>query len=139
LVHELEVLLHAYLRERLEEKYGPGEEGWWSQGVPLNIRQECAGRREGDPGRDHPFTYAFLIDVVTILEKNWALVEPDAQRAGKLKGEVLSALKRANEVRNRYSHPIRAPSRGSEDFTRDAETAGAALTILQAMSGDGGD
>ena len=53
-LHQFERKLHRYIRQRLEEKLGVEDEAWWMSGVPLQIRQDCAGRREADPERGDP-------------------------------------------------------------------------------------
>ena len=73
-----------------------------------------------------PIRYTYVIDLKSILEKNWVLFESDLQRVRDTtpsKKEFLDQILRLNEVRNRYAHPIRAPLAGSERYTQDVDTA----------------
>lgn len=138
LVQDLEVALHGYVKQRLQEVFGTAEEAWWVKGVPLLIRQACAERREADPGRDEPFAYTYLIDLRTILEKNWLQFEPDAKRvagAPLSRKAVLDCLQQANDIRNRYAHPIRAPQRGSAGYESDLENAERVLECVGGLMG----
>lgn len=71
-IHGIEIVLHQYVRFRLEQCFGAQDEAWWVEGVPLTIRQECAQRREADPDRREPYAYTNLIDLKSIIEKNWS-------------------------------------------------------------------
>jgi hypothetical protein len=140
LLHDLEIMLHRYIRERLEERYGPTEDGWWVEGVPVAIRQECVQRREADPARDEPFAYTFLIDLKNILEKNWTVFEVDLKRLSTKSGSVSKralsdCLQHANEIRNRHAHPIRAPKRGAPEFIADHQAAQRALELISGLTG----
>lgn len=125
LLRALEIRLHSYVRHRLVDEYGESGEEWLVKGVPLQIRQDCAQRRESDPKREHPFFYTYLIDLRTILDKNWNLFEAHAKAAkpALAKKELLEAIQRANEIRNCYAHPIRSPQPGTPEFQRDLSEA----------------
>jgi hypothetical protein len=139
LLHDLEIILHHHIRQRLEEKYGPTEEGWWVEGVPLAIRQECHERREADPSRDEPFAYTYLIDLKAIIDKNWTLFESDMKQLGERresvsKKDISECLQSANEIRNRYAHPVRAPRRGTPEFDADLQAAQRALELIRGLT-----
>jgi hypothetical protein len=138
ILHELELGLHEYIKARLQEQYGTTEDGWWVQGVPLAIRQESVERREADPSRDEPFSYTYLVDLRAIVDKQWAVVDADLKRSGKSaeisKKTVLDSLQRANEIRNRYAHPVRAPKRGTPQYTNDLKAAQQALEVLSGLT-----
>jgi len=139
LLHDLEIRLHTYVRQTLEDEYGVEGDEWWVKGVPLDIRQECMARREADPGRDQPFGYTYLMDLKKIVEKSWALFEADARRTNVdghslSKKDVLEWLQRANDTRNRYAHPVRAPQRGTPEFEADCEVAARALAVVSELT-----
>jgi len=108
-LRELETGLHEFVRTVLVESYGEGE-SWWVDGVPTQVRAECAKRREEDPARDEVWRYTYLLDLKTIVDKNWATFEPilrSARPRVKSKKEFLDSIARANEIRNKVAHPIR--------------------------------
>jgi hypothetical protein len=125
LIHATEIALHRHIKRRLEGSFGLDGDEWWARGVPLEIRKGCAQRREEDPGRNELFSYTYLIDLQTIIDKNWSLFEADFLRVRKevqSKKEFLDSIRRINNIRNRHSHPIRAPERGTEAFEDDLRT-----------------
>jgi hypothetical protein len=125
-IHDTEVKLHQHIKSQLQARWGKKDDNWWVKGVPLTIRQECAQRREADAGRDEPYSYTYLVDLKSILDKNWALFESDFMRvrgAVASKNEFLARLVRLNEVRNRHSHPVRAPKPNTDAFHADSAIA----------------
>jgi len=126
LMHDIEVKLHDHIRRRLESHFGVENESWWVNGIQLPIREDCAKRREADPARDVFFAYAYLVDLKSILDKNWLLFEADFQRVRRVvtaKKQFLDLLTQLNETRNRHSHPIRAPKLGTKAYNSDLELA----------------
>jgi hypothetical protein len=134
LLHDLEVELHSFVRRQLELKYGPAEDGWWVQGVPLAIRQDCASRREADVSRDEPYNYMYLLDLRTILDKNWQLVQDRANNAKVSKKDLLDALMSVNDIRNRHAHPMRAPERTSSAYDEDRRAVEQALGVVRRVA-----
>lgn len=121
-IHDIEIKLHKHIKLRLQAHFGTQEDFWWFDGIPLEIRKDCAQRREVDPAHSEPYNYTYLIDLKTIIEKNWLIFESDFLRVrGTInsKKELLDCIRRLNLVRNRYSHPIRAPKTGSKAFKED--------------------
>jgi hypothetical protein len=126
-LQQFELKLHQYVCQRLKEHFGSEGEAWWVKGVPLQIRQDCAQRRETDPERSEPHQYMYLIDLKSIMDKNWALFEEDHARLRTAvpdfqKKLLLYFLSQINEVRNRHSHPLRAPCADSEKMRRRSST-----------------
>jgi hypothetical protein len=128
---EIELQLHSHIKRRLQERYGTDNDSWWVEGIPLTIRQECAQRRELDRDRQEPFNYTYLLDLKTVLDKNWSLFEPDFAKIRQLvslKKDFLRQIEEFNVLRNRYAHPIRAPEPDSkasdDDYKRVSEMAG---------------
>jgi hypothetical protein len=131
--HESELLLHNFVKSALVRHFGVEGDRWWVDGVPLAVRQECAARREGDVARDEPYSYMYLIDLRSILEKNWALFMSNLQNVRQSvasKKEFFDQLISLNEIRNRYSHPIRAPGSASSQYAEDLQSASRIKDIL---------
>jgi hypothetical protein len=109
-VQRIETSLHAYVRQALQTSFGEDEKGWWVQGVPPQIRIACAQRREEDRLREEPYRYINLIDLRTIIDKNWGIfVSSFGQVHESLnsKKKFLAGIARTNEIRNRVMHTIR--------------------------------
>jgi len=122
LAYEIETALHNFVRSRLQKKFGIENEAWWIKGVALKIRQDCAMRREADAARGEPFLYTYLIDLKSIMEKNWKLFEEDFLKTKRLcnsKKDFLDNFVHLNDIRNRYAHPVRAPQVDSEEYNDD--------------------
>ena len=110
LIAFIEERLHLFVRQRLKQAFGEEDERWWDQGVPLNIRKDCAQRREEDRRKRHPYTYIYLIDLKEILDKNWKHFEVDFRQVKgqvKTKKDFLDGLVRINEIRKQVMHPVR--------------------------------
>ncbi|MEK7281121.1 MAG: tetratricopeptide repeat protein, partial [Chloroflexota bacterium] len=135
LVTATEERLHLFIRQRLQQAFGEEESGWWSQGIPLAIRQKCAQRREEDPRRRDYYNYTDLIDLKDIVDKNWKPFELDFQRVKgqiKSKREFLDNLVKLNEIRKIVMHPVRgAPT--EDDF----ELARKMREVIESFAGPG--
>lgn len=115
LTEELEVFLHQFVRLVLENEFGPDEEGWWVQGIPLKIRCDCNNRREDSTDREEPYKYTYLIDLSIIIDKNWRHFQSCFQPFWESKASLTSSMAQLNTVRNKVAHPIRA-SASDEDL-----------------------
>jgi hypothetical protein len=116
-VRGIECELHRLIRRVLEERFGDGEAGWWRQGVPLNIRQECQDRREEDPDpAPEPWCYTDLKHLERIVDRQWQLVAAHLPVRPEDKRAVLQDLARLNQIRNQVMHPVRAERPSEEDF-----------------------
>jgi hypothetical protein len=82
---------------------------WWYDGVPENIREECASRAEKERGRFPKEAYFDLINFKPIMERNWAIFQPKFEAVGltKTKEKALSFLVRLNELRRLVGHPLK--------------------------------
>jgi len=124
---DIEVRLSKHIRGRLEQNYGKEDDLWWYDGIPENIRLECAARWEEGRGQGERYGYTYFIDLVAILDKRWRLFEGDFGRvcnevkAIKRKSDLLNLLEDLNEVRNRHAHAVRAPKPGGELHKKDCE------------------
>ena len=109
-VQRIETSLHEHVKQTLKTSFGEEERGWWVQGVPPQIRTDCAQRREEDPLREELYSYTDLIDLRMIIDKNWKIFMPSFQQVHESlnsKKEFLTGIAKANEIRNRVMHPIR--------------------------------
>jgi hypothetical protein len=127
ILHRFERKLHDYVRDRLQRHFGAEGETWWIEGIPLQIRQDCAQRREADPGHEL-YQYTYLIHLKTIIEKNWTIFEEDQAKLRAMvpqfqKKQFLDFLTKVNDVRNQHAHPIRAPGTESAKYTTDLQLA----------------
>jgi hypothetical protein len=115
LVADVEMTLHAFVRQGLEFMFG---EKWWREGVSENIRKECVTSQEGDPEpTDDPFCYTNFIHLKQILDKHWG----NFQRVlpvnlARNKNEFLTRLVKLNQIRNRVMHPVKQQSPTEDDF-----------------------
>ena len=126
-VRKIEIRLHEFIRAKLIDLYGGGEEGWWQKGIPEKIRKNCAVRREEEKlDRQDLYSYTDLIDLKEIIEKNWSQVFSQYFECAPVKsyfedkGDLLEALNRLNAIRNRVMHPIRYlyPEKGDLEFLK---------------------
>ena len=117
-LREIEVWLHEFLKQVLQEEFGPDEDGWWRKGVPEVVRKNCQVRREEDAEpAPEPYCYTNIVDLSRIIEKKWALV------AARLSGDaasdrrrLLSKLAQLNQIRKKVMHPVRGDAPTEEDF-----------------------
>lgn len=88
----------------------------WVTGVPLPIRQEAAARQEAEGNRFPKEAYLNLIDLKTIMEKNWKLFEPYFAALGRHGGrdKCLAFMDRLNEIRRLIGHPLKMHVSGYE-------------------------
>ena len=107
---ELEKSLHKLVRLTLMESFGEDEHGWWAMGIPLQIRKNCATRREEDSLREEAYVYTDLIDLKEIIDKKWRVFEPEFQLIRqhiKTKSDLLDSIVLLNDIRRRVMHPTR--------------------------------
>lgn len=139
-IHRFERKLHEYVKVRLQQHFGSKGEAWWVEGVPLQIRQDCAQRREADPERHELYQYTYLISLKSIMEKSWTIFEKDQSRLRSSvpelqKKQFLELLTRVNDVRNRHAHPVRAPETDSEQYTKDLHLARTLELVIDVLMG----
>jgi hypothetical protein len=131
LVRTVEVRLHSFIKQAFVAEFG--EEQWWRQGVPDNIRAECAALLEKDPEpADEPYRYTHLINLREILEKRWPVLSKYMPKSLlNQKKNVLERLLRLNRIRNAVMHPVRNSVISEDDFefVRDFEKDLAQLRV----------
>jgi hypothetical protein len=101
----------------LIRKFGSGEDEWWRQGIPMKIRKECASRREEDDEPSGPYTYTTLIDLSTVITRNWSLFESDLPQEYRVNRKLFeSDMVRLNRIRNRVMHPVKEKKWSEDEF-----------------------
>ena len=118
-IRTIEVGLHRLIRQGLEQEFGSGESGWWRQGIPVIIRQQCVLRREEDPTPALDPFLPLLIDLGTILDKQWKVLSrylPQPVANDKNKKPLLADLRDLNRVRKMVMHPVRGGAPSEQDF-----------------------
>ena len=107
MVRDVELALHEKIRDAFVDKFG--NENWWREGIPANVRAECAALYEHDPDpAPDAFSYTSLIHLREILEKRWdvlAAVLPKGMQSDRKK--LMSDLVTLNRIRNAVMHPVR--------------------------------
>ena len=116
IVRGIEVRLHRFTKAVFVREFG--EEDWWRNGVPDNIRAECAALREKDPDpAPEPYNYTHLIALREILDRKWAIVSPYLPSdLAQNKKELLERLLQLNRIRNNVMHPVRGGQLAEEEF-----------------------
>jgi hypothetical protein len=82
---------------------------WWTEFVPLPVRQKCAQRQEEENNRLPKEAYFDLIDLKTVMHKNWSLFEQHFRNA-KCEGgkdKSLAWMDKLNELRRLVGHPLK--------------------------------
>jgi hypothetical protein len=85
------------------------EGDWWGDRIPTTIRQECAKRQEEEGCRYPKHAYFDLIDLKTIMGKNWPLFEPHFKAVGLEGGKErsLAWIDGLNQIRRLVGHPLK--------------------------------
>jgi len=117
-ISEAEVAIHGLVRMILERDLGAEESGWWREGIPGSIRGKCALRREEDDEPcQAPYAYTTLIDLSTVISKNWTLFQSAVPREYAANRKQLeSDLIRLNRIRNAVMHPVKERKWTEDDF-----------------------
>lgn len=107
MVRDIELALHDRIRGAFVAEYG--EDQWWREGVPANVRAECAALYEQDPDpAPDAFSYTSLIHLREILDKRWDVLAPAFPRAMQADRKALTSdLVTLNRIRNAVMHPVR--------------------------------
>lgn len=116
---DTEIAIHRFVQDRLESEYGPNQEDWWRGGIPENIRKECVSRREeDDEPSDSAYAYTTLINLSTVISKNWSLFKNEVPEhyQGNQKKQLEGDLVRLNRIRNAVMHPVKERKWTEEDF-----------------------
>ena len=94
----------------LKKHYGIQDKIWWTQGVPLKIRQKCTNEWEAKNREGEEEAQLSLIHYLDICHLNWDLVKDViALDAANIQNKVESTkwIKQLNDVRQTTMHPER--------------------------------
>lgn len=123
LVANIERKLFKFVKLRLEEKFGVGENEWYGKGIPESVRLKCAERFEKDGRIRGVETYIDLIDYRKICEDNWGLFHEIISLGldcGNRKSDRTKWINDVNAIRNRISHHTREDITNNDvSFLRD--------------------
>lgn len=103
----IERRFHSGIRKILSAEFGPDEKEWWVKGVPLQIRQKCAERREEDECQEFSYSYTDILDLQSIIDKNWRLFADIIEKvpeAWPSKKALIRDLKKLNDIRKQVMH-----------------------------------
>jgi len=116
---DIEITLHNLVKRALAFQFGDGEDGWWRQGVPSQIRKACVSVREEDPAPcQDAFAYTTFINLREIVDKNWGLfVHILPKEFQQNKKSFLEDLVKLNHLRNGVMHPIKRIEISKDDFS----------------------
>jgi DNA sulfur modification protein DndB len=108
---EVQRKIRTVVFDLLKKQFGEG--GWWIQGVPKKIQQQCAARAIEQDRKEPEDHYLVLLDYLEIIDKQSSLLIHAFTRPGEeqfSKGDKLKWFSRLNEIRNKMAHPEREPA-----------------------------
>ena len=102
--------LFDYVIGTLKEHYGTHNKVWWTEGIPLKIRQECTKEWEAQKRKGEEESQLYLISYIEICHENWDLVKDVISldlkdKDNKRKNTIW--IKDLNEIRKITTHPER--------------------------------
>ena len=102
--------LFDYVIGALKEHFGTQNKAWWTQGIPLRIRQECSSNWEAKDRDGEEESHLYLINYIDICHNNWDLVK-DVISLGAAdknnKKQNTKWIRSLNEIRQITMHPER--------------------------------
>ncbi len=109
-INDIERMLFVFVIGTLKENYGTDRKKWWTEGVPLKIRQKCsnaweAQKREGDEEQQ-----LFLLDYAEICRGKWDLFKNVISLDGSDKSNKKAMTQwiiDLNKIRNIAAHASR--------------------------------
>jgi hypothetical protein len=115
-ISDIEITLHQAIKALLIQSHGT--EAWWRDGVPMQIRVDCAARleRDSEPASE-PYAYTDFIHLQEIIDRQWSLFSrhlPPALVADKR--QFLASLRVLNRIRSGVMHPIKRIPLTEYDF-----------------------
>jgi len=84
-------------------------DNWWTERIQFQIREKCAVRHEEEKCHYPKEAYLDLIDLKTIINKEWVMFESHLRAVGCEGGKEksLAWLDRLNEIRRMVGHPLK--------------------------------
>ena len=67
--------LFDYVIGTLKQRYGVQNKAWWTEGIPLKIRQDCTREWEAKDREGEEEAQLYLMNYVDICHSNWELVK----------------------------------------------------------------
>ncbi|MDE0508340.1 MAG: DGQHR domain-containing protein [Gammaproteobacteria bacterium] len=102
--------LFDYVIGTLRGHYGTQNKAWWTQGIPLKIRQECSAEWEAANREGEEESQLYLISYIEICHNNWNLVKDVISLGTKDKDnkqKTTKWIRDLNEIRKITTHPER--------------------------------
>jgi DNA sulfur modification protein DndB len=102
--------LFNYVIGALKQHYGTQDKAWWTQGIPLKIRQDCTAKWEEKNREGEEESQLYLISYIDISINNWDLLKDAISLDKKDKDNKkanTSWIKDLNEIRKITTHPER--------------------------------
>lgn len=102
--------LFDYVIGTLKEQYGTHNKAWWTQGIPLKIRQVCTAEWEAKDREGEEESQLYLISYIDICINNWDLFQDVISLDTKDKDNKKANtkwIKELNEIRKITTHPER--------------------------------
>ena len=109
-VRKIQKRLFDYIIDTLKMHYGKENKTWWTKGIPVGIRKECAGKWEENNRKGKEESQLYLIDYVQICHQNWDLIKNviSLDKKNKYnKNENTKWIRNLNDIRNITMHPER--------------------------------
>ena len=117
--------LHKYLMDDLKAEYGADEQGWWSKGIPKEMRVRIDAARNQEETLEPRESKFFLIEYRDIIMYNWDRLGPvfgNSAKKNASKKDQTFWLVRINDIRNIAAHPEKGfVSLEDLEYTRAAE------------------
>lgn len=105
LIPKMESMIRGHVISELKREFGEDGKAWWSNGVPLKIRQAAVTEAEADPGCNEPDEKLYIIDYKKIASEKWPLFKdffspnPNVRKA-----DALLQMDKLNTIRNKTFH-----------------------------------
>ena len=102
--------LFDYVINTLKKHYGSQNKAWWTQGIPLKIRQQCTAEWEAKNREGEEESQLYLISYIEICHNNWHLVKDVISLGTKDKDNKQKStqwIRDLNEIRKITTHPER--------------------------------
>ena len=109
-VNKIHKKLFNYVISTLKSHYGVQNKAWWTEGIPLKIRQDCTSEWEAKNREGEEEAQLYLINYIDICQDNWELVKDviSFDKADKQNKKANTKwIKDLNEIRKITSHPER--------------------------------
>ena len=102
--------LFDYVIGALKRYFGTENKAWWTQGIPVKIRQECSSNWEAKDRDGEEESHLYLINYIDICHNNWDLVK-DVISLGAAdknnKRQNTKWIRSLNDIRQITMHPER--------------------------------